>query len=250
MRKLVVCLLLSCACAFPQGDRDSRIASILSDLSATNTFPEVAMSPDGKRAAWVAEIIENGKDTGNSAIYVKDLASGSDSKNSPVRITAGAGGKAAHSERNIAWSPDSKQIAFFSDAEKKKQMQVYVEAAAGGKARKLTNLKGFMTDPQWSPDGSRIAILFAENAPGGGGPLEAEPVETGVIGGEIHNQRLTIVDVATGARQADVARRSERLRIRLVARRQHIRRSAPRPVRATTTGGSRSSTPCPPIPAK
>jgi dipeptidyl aminopeptidase/acylaminoacyl peptidase len=195
MRKLLACLLLSCAGAFAQSDRDARIASILSDLSATNTFPEVAMSPDGKRAAWVAEIIENGKDTGNSAIYVKDIASSA----APIRITAGAGGKSAHSERNIAWSPDSKQLAFFSDAEKKKQMQLCIAPAAGGHARKLTSIKGFMTDPQWSPDGAHIAILFAENAPSGGGPLEAEPEETGVIGGEIFNQRLTIVDVASGA---------------------------------------------------
>jgi hypothetical protein len=70
--------------AFAQSDPNSRIAAILSDLSATNTFPEVAMSPDGKRAAWVAEIIENGKDTGNSAIYVKDVTS----PTAPIRITA------------------------------------------------------------------------------------------------------------------------------------------------------------------
>src|SRR5580700_2010573 len=163
MRKSLACFLLSCVFAIAQNDRDSRISAILSDLSATNTFPEVAMSPDGKRAAWVAEIIENGKDTGNSAIHVKDLATSS----APIRITAGAGGKAAHSERNLAWSPDSKQLAFFSDSEKKKQMQLYVAPASGGHARKLTSLKGFMTDPQWSPDGSRLAILFAENAPGG-----------------------------------------------------------------------------------
>ena len=56
-----------------------------------------------------------------------------------------------------------------------------------------------MTDPRWSSDGKSVAILFAENAPGGGGPLEAEPEETGVIGGEIFNQRLTIVDAASGA---------------------------------------------------
>ena len=41
--------------------------------------------------------------------------------------------------------------------------------------KRLTNLTGFVTDPRWSPDGKTIAILFAENAPGGGGPLEAEP---------------------------------------------------------------------------
>jgi dipeptidyl aminopeptidase/acylaminoacyl peptidase len=196
MRKSLACLLLLAAYAQAQSpsDRNARIGAILNQLSATNTFSEVDMSPDGKRAAWVASIIENGKDTGNSTIYVKDVASST----APIRITAGTG-KSAHSEHNIAWSPDSTKLTFLSDAEKKKQTQLYVAPIAGGRAKKLTSLKGFMTDVQWSPDGAHIAILFAENAPGGGGPLEAEPEETGVIGGEIFNQRLTIVDATSGA---------------------------------------------------
>ncbi len=90
-------------------------------------------------------------------------------------------------------------MAFLSDHDKKGQMQLYVAPSTGGKPRKLTNLTGYLTDPRFSPDGTHIALLFAENAPSGGGPLEAEPIETGVIGGEIHNQRLTIVDTTTGA---------------------------------------------------
>jgi dipeptidyl aminopeptidase/acylaminoacyl peptidase len=199
MRKFLALLSLSCALAFAQGDHDPRIASILADLSATHTFPEVAVSPDGRRAAWVEEIIENGQDTGHSAIYTKDLASAA----APVHTSAETG-KAAYSERGLAWSPDSARIAFLSDRDpsdhkKTHQMQLYVAPATGGKARKLTSLTGFMTDARWSPDGQSIAILFAENAPSGGGPLEAEPEETGVIGGEIINQRLTIVNASTGA---------------------------------------------------
>ncbi len=91
MRKTLAGLLFVSVCAFAQSDRNARIASILSDLSATHTFPEVAMSPDGKRAAWVEEIIENGVDTGHSAIFVKDLASAS----APVHLTAVAGKGAA-----------------------------------------------------------------------------------------------------------------------------------------------------------
>jgi dipeptidyl aminopeptidase/acylaminoacyl peptidase len=45
----------------------------------------------------------------------------------------------------------------------------------------------------------RIAILFAEHAAGGGGPLEPEPIEAGVIGAEPHNQRLTLIDARSGA---------------------------------------------------
>ncbi len=180
-----VLFLLSTAC-FAQ-TADPRIASMLNELASVRQFTQVAISPDAKHAAWIEEQIVNRIDTGKSTIFTLDLRAGA----APVRISA----TPAASDREIAWSPDSKSVAFLSDREKKGQMQLYV--ASGGRTRKLTTLTGYLTDPEWSPDGTKLAVLFAENAPGGGGPLEAEPVETGVIGGEIHNQRLTIIDVAS-----------------------------------------------------
>jgi len=46
----------------------------------------------------------------------------------PLRITAGPAGS-LHAEGNVAWSPDSRQLAFLSDAAKKDQLQLYVIAA-------------------------------------------------------------------------------------------------------------------------
>jgi dipeptidyl aminopeptidase/acylaminoacyl peptidase len=168
---------------------DPRIASMLNELASVHPFPQVAISPDAKHAAWIEEQIVNRVDTGKSAIFTLDLKSGA----SPVRVSP----TLTASDRELAWSPDSTRLAFLSDREKKGQMQLYITAP--GRPRKLTNLTGYLTDPHWSPDGTKLAVLFAENAPSGGGPLEAEPVETGVIGGEIHNQRLTIIDATTGA---------------------------------------------------
>jgi dipeptidyl aminopeptidase/acylaminoacyl peptidase len=168
-------MLAATAAGLVQAQTDPRIPQILNELEATRHFSEVTMSPDGAQAAWVEE--------GNSSIYLKPLGSTA----APVRLGAGHG---------LAWSPDSSRIAFLSNDA---QPQLSVIAVRGGKVKTLTSLKGFLTGPQWSPDGSKIAVLFAENAVGGGGPLEAEPIETGVIGGEIHNQRLTIVDANSGA---------------------------------------------------
>src|SRR5229473_2892547 len=98
----------------------------------------------------------------------------------PRRISAGVA-DSLHAEGSVAWSPDSQEIAFLSDAAKKGQLQLYVTNAAGGAARMLTNVKGFLSTPGWSPDGKTITLLFTENATRASGPLVAETPETGEI---------------------------------------------------------------------
>jgi dipeptidyl aminopeptidase/acylaminoacyl peptidase len=156
------------------------------------SFQQVAISPDGNRVAWIEPVRGKGEGRGSTAIYIQDLKSPSAT---PRRISAmnGKGG----SEENVAWAPDSKRIAFLSDAETEGQRELYVTAEDGA-VRKLTSLKGFLSEPRWSPDGETVAILFTENAPREAGPLEAMTPETGVIGGKIYEQRLTVVDVASG----------------------------------------------------
>src|SRR5205807_236299 len=48
-----------------------------------------------------------------------------------------------------------------------------------------------------SPNGKQVAFLYIEGA-GGGGPLMAAPTTTGVIDTAIHNQRIAVLDVASG----------------------------------------------------
>ena len=69
--------------------------------------------------------------------------------------------------------------------------------ADGSESKKLTNLNGYAARPRWSHDGKQIAFLYIEGA-GGGGPLMAAPTTTGVIDTAIHNQRIAVLDVASG----------------------------------------------------
>ena len=68
-------------------------------LFAARTFGSTAISPDGKRVAWVENVAP-----GKSAIYVAEVSG----KGKSRRITAGSLA-AFHAEDAIAWSPDSKE---------------------------------------------------------------------------------------------------------------------------------------------
>src|SRR5215472_12207446 len=156
--------------------------SVIHTLFSAVTFGQAAISPDAAQVAWVEDTREG------SAIYVSERETPR-----PRRITAGG-----HAEEGIGWSPDSKQIAFLSDAGTPGQQQLYVANAGGGTPRKLTSVKGFLSSPGWSPDGKTIALLFTENAERAAGPLVAEKVQTGVIKEAVTEQRLALVDVASG----------------------------------------------------
>jgi dipeptidyl aminopeptidase/acylaminoacyl peptidase len=161
-------------------------------LNAASAFDQAAVSPDGKKVAWVEELRDkNGADRGNSAIFATTIGG-----KSAVRKIAAA--TAPHAESDIAWAPDSRRIAFISNALKPGQSQLYLKAAGGWPAKRLTDVKGTLNAPKFSPDGKTIAVLFTENAPRAAGPLVAEVPETGEIKDAFFEQRLAVVDIATG----------------------------------------------------
>ena len=206
--------------AAPEARRsfDSAAMHAMFDVRA---FKQAAISPDGKRVAWVEELPgPGGEPSSNSAIYVTDVAT----PGHPRQITA-AGSTAAsrsrggersthrsarksrestlpgvYEEHDVAWSPDSQRIAFLSDANSAGQLQLYVvrAAAANAQPKQLAHFKGFLSRPQWSPDGKTIALLYTENAKRQAGPLAAETPDVGVISNTYTEQRLTVIDPATG----------------------------------------------------
>jgi len=164
-------------------------------LFQAQEYDQVAISPDGAKVAWIeTQKDKAGARTGKSAIYFAEYAKAG----KPQRVTAGVAG-AFFDERGVAWSPDSKHLAFLSDAAKAGQLQLYVSSVTGSPARKVTNAKGLLATPKWSPDGKSIALLYTANATREAGPLVAETPETGVIKDAFFEQRLAVVEVSGGA---------------------------------------------------
>jgi dipeptidyl aminopeptidase/acylaminoacyl peptidase len=169
------------------------VERVLEPLFQTRRFKEVALGPDGQRVAWV-ETLPGARDASPppTAIWIGDRRTPSAK---PRRLTAGTG---AHAEHGLAWSRDSTRLAFLSDKGKKDQLQLYVVRADGTGLQKLTQLKGFLAGPRWSPDGRHLAVLFTENSPRAAGPLQAKPPDVGVVEERVYEQRLTIIDLKTG----------------------------------------------------
>jgi eukaryotic-like serine/threonine-protein kinase len=62
-------------------------------------------------------------------------------------------------ERNVAFSPDGKQVAYVWVGEKGDNFDIYVKIIGAGEPLQLTHSPGFEMSPAWSPDGRNIAFL-------------------------------------------------------------------------------------------
>jgi dipeptidyl aminopeptidase/acylaminoacyl peptidase len=176
---------------------DPRIAGVLSELEKTRDIRQAALSPDGQLTAWV---VDSG--TGTEI----EIASTANPVH-PRRLTAGS--DAVCSEANLAWSPDSKTLAFTSDCNAgpgaSGQSDVYLAAvtATNPAYRRLTHLHGGVTSLQYSPDGLHIACLYIEGATRPAGALAAMKPPSGVIGVEgLEVQRVAAIEAASGELRA------------------------------------------------
>lgn len=191
--RLVYPLLGFAALAWGDPQTKSAVDEVVDALFRVRQFTDVSISPDGARVAWVQSQEDPVTGEESLAIYIH----GNHPGGAAVRVTAGSGSAAFH-EHSIAWSPDGKHLAFLSDAEKQGQYQLYNADVPEGRVRRLTSLTGALQHPSWSRDGKWLAILFTENAPRTPGPLEPVAAAAGVISQQSYNQRLTLVDVASG----------------------------------------------------
>ncbi|HXQ82084.1 MAG TPA: S9 family peptidase [Opitutaceae bacterium] len=159
----------------------------------TQKFNDVALAPDGRQVAWSEERPKaDHTPSTDASIYICDTAGGT------ARRLSGDGAPLCD-EHGLSWSPDGRRLAFLSDRKLRQQLQLYVAQATGGVPRMLTNLSGYVARPRWSPDGRTIALLNMAVSQAAAGAVEAAAHETGEVAVHVVEERLVLIDAATGA---------------------------------------------------
>jgi acylaminoacyl-peptidase len=175
------------ACLFPMTLTAQTMQQLTEQLGKTVLYGDIALSPDDTHVAWVqSTAASTSKQT-----YIRETSGNAPAISVKIPIDS------KRTDFDPVWTPDSKRLAVFSSAGEGKQRQLWIVNADGSDPKKLTSLNGYAARPRWSHNGKQIAFLYIEGA-GGGGPLMAAPTTTGVVDAAIHNQRIAVLDVASG----------------------------------------------------
>ena len=157
----------------------SRAAAVLDSMPHARRISQAAISPDGTQVAYIVD---------------GQLTLTSTENDESERAVSVVGNLKL---RDVGWSADSKKIVFIADVPGElPAAQVWTAALASGAPIKHADLKGYAQAPRFSPDGSKISVLFIEGMPRVAGPLQPMTPLAGVINEKIYEQRIAVIDLS------------------------------------------------------
>src|SRR6266851_1439214 len=123
----------------------------IDDLWTFNEIGSIALSPDGRRVAYVVNSDDKEKNETRSAVWLLHLDEQGGAVGLPRQLTSGV-----KHDSGPAWSPDSRRLLFLSDREGGNQL--WLIDTDGGEASKLTTMLHGVSEAAWSPDGQWVAF--------------------------------------------------------------------------------------------
>jgi len=139
----------------------------LADYFAWNSITDLALSPNGRLAAYVQRGARKSKNDHYASLWLTET----DGSNPPHRLT-----RTLTQDNSPAFSPDGRYLAFLSTREheleiaealaddkdakgKKPKSQIWLfDLARGGEPRQVTNMPEGVASFDWSPCGTRLVV--------------------------------------------------------------------------------------------
>lgn len=144
MKKLILLLSFISLNTFAQTVREKILVTDMTKIQQVNN---ISISPDGKRAIYSLKTNEPNETDKLDFDYRTHLWITDFQTVKPIT-------RGIESVSAASWSADSKQIAFARNV--RKTSQIFIMPLDGGEAFQLTDVKYGASNPQWSPDGTKI----------------------------------------------------------------------------------------------
>ncbi len=150
-------------------------------------FLSVALSPDGKRVATI-----EGDETPFGAVVAKHVVIRDVEDGAVAAVPLPCGEVLECAPSSLAWSPDSQHLSFTLRKPGSHEHSIYTARAVGGPPVKTADFHGTLDDLRYTPDGDMVVLAIAEATKEVGATQAGAPV-AGVLGGEVHEQRIARV---------------------------------------------------------
>ncbi|HLL50026.1 MAG TPA: hypothetical protein VK356_05090, partial [Thermomicrobiales bacterium] len=113
----------------------------------------------------------------------------------PRRLTSGTG-----DDSHPRWSPNGSQILFRSDRLNPgtDEYRLFLLSLSGGESFPLGDLSGELSQPGWSPDGRRVAVLRKDPEPDDVKGRKKDRDDAVVVEENPRFTRLWVIDVESG----------------------------------------------------
>jgi dipeptidyl aminopeptidase/acylaminoacyl peptidase len=150
-------------------------------------FLSVAIAPDGKHVASI-----EGDATPSGAVHIKSVVirAADGTSSAPVTLPCGAQRECAPS--SLAWAPDGRLLAFALRRPGGHDHDIYGVTAAGGAPSRITSVNGTIGRLRYSRGGV-LAVLATAGAEKEVGAVEAGAPIAGVLGQDVHEQRIATI---------------------------------------------------------
>ncbi|MBV8051010.1 MAG: PD40 domain-containing protein [Acidobacteriaceae bacterium] len=149
-RAQILCSFAILCLAIPSAAQAPDLDALIGRVMSTHRFSEVQISPDGKRVAWVESTVRNDNEYAH-AVYTADARPGAN----PGKLDV----PGSRNQFGIAWSPDSKELAFLAETDSPEHIDLRIAAPDGTQSKSLSSLSGDLSAVRWSPDGRTISLL-------------------------------------------------------------------------------------------
>jgi dipeptidyl aminopeptidase/acylaminoacyl peptidase len=175
-------LLAGCAILAASADPAARAAD-----RPVHNYLSIAIAPDGHHVASI-----EGDATPSGAVAIKSVVirAVDGTQAAPVTLPCGVERECAPS--SLAWSPDGSLLAFALRLPGGHDHDIFTVGPEGGAPTKLTAVHGTIGRLRYGPHG-QLAALVTAGAEKEVGAVEAGAPIAGVLGTDVHEQRIAVI---------------------------------------------------------